>query len=358
MKNGRVALSLLGGLIILFAAPVARTNVQGAGTDGSGTPNGPTAGQAEVRFANGSIVVMSLLQEHVEIMTAYGKLVVPQKDIRLIEFGVHLTDDERQKTEDAVTRLSSNAFADRETAVRDLVELGPRAYARLHRVAANGDAEATKRADLAIRRIRENVHPRLLRTRDDDVVRTVKFAIVGRIVNPTLKAKAEEFGELELRPAKLLAIRWLAAEASKEVTVDAATFGSQGGQKWMETGIRVGPHMGLKVTAMGQVDLWPQQPGQYMAGPDGNNGGGGRGMMMVNQPVRIGKATGAGGELLGRIGADGVPFVIGARHTQTPKDAGVLYLQIVPSPWGTASAGEYRVTITTGLFADESNTDE
>ena len=42
----------------------------------------------EVSFTNGSIVVMTLLQDNIEITTEYGKLVVPQKDIRQIEFGV------------------------------------------------------------------------------------------------------------------------------------------------------------------------------------------------------------------------------------------------------------------------------
>ena len=74
--------------------------------------------------------------------------------------------------------------------------------------------------------------------------------------------------------------------------------------------------------------------------------------------IRIGKSAGTGGELLGRIGANGAHFLVGTRHTQTPKDAGNLFLQIVPSPWGVVSAGEFRVTITTGPFADESEKDD
>jgi hypothetical protein len=354
----RTPMLLLAGLAGLLAASPGRTGGSGTnrGPDGQPAPNVP--GSVEVRFANGSVVMMTLLQEKIEVLTEYGKLTVPHKDIRQIEFGVRTTAEETRKIDDALRRLSSNAYQEREAAVRDLVALGPRAHLRLGSAAAGEDPEAVRRVQSVLSQIRQKFHPRLLRRREDDVVRTAKFTVVGRITTPTLKAKVEEFGELDLRPERLLVIRWLVGEMTKDAVIDAAIYGSPGDRKWLDTGVRVDPYVGLRITATGQVDLWPQQPGQYMAGPDGQVGAGGGGVVVGRgRPVRLGTGT-SGGELVGRIGEDGRPFLVGSRHTQTPGEAGKLYLQIVPSPWGNASTGEYRVKITTGPFADDNDGDE
>src|SRR5206468_3077906 len=123
--------------------------------------------------------------------------------------------------------------------------------------------------------------------------------------------------------------------------------------KWMATGIRIEPHIGVKITAAGQVDLLPQQGGQRICGPDGHGGFVGRkGMMMMNNNGQV------GGELMGKIGDTGMTFFIGSKHAFTPKTGGQFFLLIQQSPWGCPSAGEYRVTVTSGpLMADDDGDD-
>jgi hypothetical protein len=316
-------------------------------------------GLVEVRFTNGSIVVMTMLQDKVEVVTDYGTLLVPPRDIRNIDFGLHLTDEEKRKLEDLVDKLGSSAHDEREKASQDLAAMGPLAFLRLHSAVKSQDLEVSRRAEAALKAIREKHAARFLRLREDDTIRTNKFSIVGRIVTPTFKAKAEDFGELDLRPGRLLAIRWLAADTKKEVVVDAPTYGAPGNAKWMGTGIRLESHVGVKFSASGQVDLLPQQPGQRVVGPDG--GGNGNGMMAfggkgarffnpnVGQP---------GGELMGKIGETGQPFFIGSRHSLSPKTAGQLFLMIAQSPWGCPTTGEYRVTVSSGAVLDDEEGDD
>ena len=52
----------------------------------------------EVRFNDESVVRMSILQEHLEIVTKYGKLTVPTADIMKIDFGVHIPEDLERKS--------------------------------------------------------------------------------------------------------------------------------------------------------------------------------------------------------------------------------------------------------------------
>jgi len=117
----------------------------------------------------------------------------------------------------------------------------------------------------------------------------------------------------------------------QEIVVDAGKYGSALDQ-WMDTGITVDAAQRLAITSEGQVDLWPQGPGQYLAVPKGYNTAGKGGQFLA-------------GALVGRIGENGKTFLIGERYDGTISDEGKLYLQIVPSPWNNASTGSYRVRV-------------
>src|SRR5947209_8811138 len=76
-------------------------------------------GEAEVQFANGSTVRMAIVQDKVEVQTRYGKLAIPLADIQRIEFGVHLPPDIAKRVEEAVLKLASVQYAEREDGCRE-----------------------------------------------------------------------------------------------------------------------------------------------------------------------------------------------------------------------------------------------
>ena len=80
-------------------------------------------------------------------------------------------------------------------------------------------------------------------------------------------------------------------------------------------------------------------------------------MMPGNRQLAIHQGRGSGGgRLIARISAAGTPFTVGSRAGATPKDSRKAFLQIVPSPWGNASAsGSYRVGDATGPYAGEND---
>ena len=86
-----------------------------------------------------------------------------------------------------------------------------------------------------------------------------------------MKAKAENFGELDLQLTKLRGIRWLNAAQELDVTIDAAKFGNQG--QWMDTNFEVRDGMRLHIDASGNVNLFPQNAG-FVCGPGGILNGG------------------------------------------------------------------------------------
>jgi hypothetical protein len=322
------------------------------------------AADAEVRLVDGSSIRMAVLQQQIEVKTDYGTLTVPIQDVARIDFGVHLPDGLEAKIAKAIEQLGDENYKLRESALKDLIGWGPYAYAQVHRATKSNVPEVAKRADMALTKIRAAHAADKLRMRDEDVVVTAKFTLVGRITTPQLKARNETIGELNIDLAKLREIRWSRPGVETEVVVDAAKHGSAPNQ-WMDSGFEVQSGSRLVVAAGGTVDLWPQggPNSGYTAGPKGYGFDDGQripgaqampvfpavpgappGMMPPGAAGAVAMAR--PGTLLGRIGENGEPFVIGDSYDGAPTRDGKLYLHIVPSPWNCGSTGSYTVKIT------------
>lgn len=317
-------------LVIAADEPAARRSIEKPAP----APDKET-GRVEARLLDGSQVMFTILQEHVTVQTRYGKLTVPIHDIRRIEFALHLSRADIGRIEDAIGKLGSNQFAEREKAAAELDRLGERAYPALMKASKSRDKETAARASQLIEALRKRLPDERLRVRKHDVLHTTEFTIVGRIEDETLKARSELFGDVKLRLAQLRELRGVGVGREIQVVVDAARYAAQA-ESWLETDVEVSTGSELRVTATGQVDLWPVggQNGQYVTGPAGTAG--------------WGKGPYPGGALLGRIGPSGKVFVLGADYTGTPQEDGKLYLSIVPSAWNNAASGSYTVSINSG----------
>jgi hypothetical protein len=289
--------------------------------------------EVEVRFRDGSTMRMLILQDVLDIDTRYGRLTVPTNEVRKIEFGFRISDELARKIEAAIRRLSDASFEKRQEASQQLTEIGAPAWPALQTAARSEDPEVARRVRDVMDQIRERVPASRLKFVADDVVQTIKFTIAGRILNPTIKARSAYFSDGQVQTADLRSMRWLLG-GDAELAVEAAQYGSAANQ-WLETEIQVSANDRLLIVASGQVDLWPQQPGSYVCGPNGYSRGGGRGPHLP-------------GTLLGRIGEGGKVFVIGQRFEGTVTEEGLLYLHIVPSPWDVPSTGSYVVKISSG----------
>jgi hypothetical protein len=288
---------------------------------------------AEVRFGDGSIVRMTLLQENLEVQTKYGKLMIPVSEIRRVEFGLHVSPEVHQQITQSIKRLASDVYKERDGASKELIQVGHYAFPSLHKASKSSDQEVSYRAASLIKQISERTSPDLIKLREEDVIHTTEFTVIGRITSQTLKASSPHFGEVSLKLSELRTMHVRKHGGKSELVVDAAKHGSALDQ-WCDTGIVVDAAQRMLITGEGQVDLWPQGPGQYMAAPKGYNTTGKGGQFMA-------------GALVGKIGENGKTFFIGERHDGAANEEGKLYLQIIPSPWNNASAGQYRVRIQT-----------
>ena len=288
---------------------------------------------AEVRFGDGSIVRMTLLQENLEVQTKYGKLLIPLSEIRKVEFGLHVPPEVNQQITQSIKRLASDVYKERDGASKELVQVGHFAFPSLQKASRSSDQEVSYRAASLIKQISERTSPELLKMREEDVIQTVEFTVTGKITSQTIKANSPHFGDVALKLSELRTMQVRQHGGKSDLVLDAAKVGSALDQ-WCDTGIIVDAAQRVLITGEGQVDLWPQGPGQYLAAPKGYNTAGKGGQFMA-------------GALVGKIGENGKAFYVGDRFEGAANEEGKLYLQIVPSPWNNESTGNYRVRVQT-----------
>ena len=162
---------------------------------------------------------------------------------------------------------------------------------------------------------------------------------------------------MQVNLKQLRSLRSLDAPARLRFNMDAAQYAHA--SRWMETVIEIERRDQLKVTASGQIDLYPGdgEAGTYLSSPKGAD--------MEEFIGRRGRGKGdfKPGTLVGRFGSQGKPFVIGERYSAISYETGRLYLRIIPSPFDEICSGHYKVTINVtkpsgdGPPEDKSNAD-
>jgi hypothetical protein len=319
----RLAFLSLPMMLVVF--PLAR-----AGDDAKKPTRAAT--EVEISFANGSLIRMVLAETSVEVQTDYGKLSIPARDLKRIDFGVHLPDGFEKQLDKLITELGSENFRVREAATTTLLRHGAMALPAVTEASKSSDLELSKRAKAVVAKLQQDLPGKELRTQMADTIVTPKFTFVGRILTPTLKAETEYFGPVTLDLVKLRSLRSTETPPETVLQIDAARYGGQA-LEWMKTDFEIDSRMKLSITASGQVDLWPQGGGgpTYMSSPKGfgNNPGFGRG---GNRERFL------PGALVGRIGESGPSFLIGDSYEGSPG-------QIVQSPWNNESSGSYQVKL-------------
>jgi len=317
--------TLCASALLLLAAGL----IQAQG-DPRKDPEGPA--DLELRFHDGSTLKKVAIADKLTVQTKFGKLTIDTKEIRKIEFGLQMSDDISKKIDDALVRLQGDNFQAREAAAKELLALGRYSYPALLKLSKGSDPETTRRVEGLVKTLRDKLPENQRKMKPEDLIHTGDSVIAGKIVGP-FKVRTKQFGEASLDLTELQSIRSLSGINETAVAVDAGKYGINR-NVWLDTGITIEPDSRLLITASGQVDMLPQQAGQFLTGPDGS--------MQIGKPNNQHWA----GALLGRIGEKGPVFIVGQKHDSTVAQEGKLYLQIVP--WQGQASGSFDVKVTVG----------
>jgi hypothetical protein len=308
-------------------------------------PKPPGPPEFEIRFADDSTVRANLLDPAVVVTTKYGKLTIPISEIRRIELGFRFPEGVEAKVTAAVNDLGAADFAVREAAEKTLLELKEFALPAVRKAAKSPDKEVVKRAESLLAQFKEKLPDDRKEPKEYDTVETGEFTFQGKVETVALKARTKYFAESSLKIAELRGVRMAGVDSSDAIVIDASKYGRPNDQTWLETNIELTAGKPLEITVTGTIDLWPQQGGQYVVGPNGQPQ---QGSVQIISPS--GRAYQySSGTLIGRVGPQGEPFVVGASFKSARiNSSGKLYFKIAGSPWGNPSSGSYKATVKAG----------
>lgn len=154
-----------------------------------------------VRFADGSVLKLDLKQETYDVVTPYGKLSIPAKELRLVELAPRVPEEIAKQIEEAVANLGSPQFEIREKAAADLIKIGPLGYPVLLQFASPKDLEVAARMEDILDKVRAKLPDEQSEPRKWDVIHTPHSRISGRLELNVVKAESPQFGQVNLRLA-------------------------------------------------------------------------------------------------------------------------------------------------------------
>jgi len=174
--------------------------------DGSPAKKGDAAAaEVDVRFVDGSTMKLQLRDDKIELETTYGKLLIPVSEVKRIDFGLRIPEETVKRIEASIKDLGNNDFRRREAAASFLLAQKDKAYPALMQ-AKGKEAEAERRIEELLEKIRETSPAEALEVPPHDVVHTANSRIAGRIKVETFRVTTLPFGD---QPVKLADMRTL-----------------------------------------------------------------------------------------------------------------------------------------------------
>lgn len=247
-----------------------------------------------------------------DVKTEYGILKVPVKDLRHVELGAHV-DDEAPYVK-AAADLGNINYKWRDKGFVFLRSNQRGAYKYLMKLKDDTDSETARRAELLLKEYRGFFPPL------HDTITTPAGVMKGIVKQAEIKGTSDALGETTIKLTYIKSLAFRTQEAKLKLE-------HRGG--WKEYGYVAGK---VKITATGQVDLWPSQAGQYMTGPAGMENGGG--LPNNYRP----------GAILGRVNG-GETFLVGD-WLDANIGVGKLELKINDSAWpNCVPEGSYEVVV-------------
>lgn len=283
---------------------------------------------------DGSRIKVSTEITDLEIRTRYGKLAVPINEIRRIEFGVHYPDGVKSRIEKAISLLGSPIYKERENAERELLYFGSLSYPLVAKSRMGKgvllELEKQKRSNKILGMLK-TAYPESVKVSLEDTISTNDSVLKGEVVTDGWKVNSPLLGDFSLRLFAIKEVHVLSSLRDSEFELDAAVHN---GSVWLTAKRINGFGEKLSIACEGKIDLWPQGNGQYVTTPKGYTSNG----------VKFAFPAGS---IIGKIGENGTPFLIGERLDNINTKEMDLYLTIVPSPWNNASEGTYKVKLKT-----------
>ncbi len=280
----------------------------------------------EIQLRGGTILVGRLKTMQWKCQTVFGELSIPVGEMKRVQFGRKSDPERVAKVARLIADLGSANPDRRNFAVAALREEGKFAAPELKEASQkNPDPEVKRQCDELLKplKLKKKDFPR-----DDDRVETARFTFDGTVMQKRFEIHVKELGPVSVRRKDVLEIRTHRPALVHEFKVTGENTPRT--NKWVDTKLTLRKGQRFRISAAGSI-MFPNWGGNTFT-PDGAfNMGNWAGMPM--------------GSLIGRMGASGPMFKIGANYSGEPAGEGTLHLCLAMNVQGMPSNGEYKVLI-------------
>lgn len=208
------------------ATPAQETQSEETSADAELVRHQPFEAKAvEATLADRSVLRLYLADEIIEIATPHGNLRIPAEDVMRIEFAFRPPDEIAQLIDEKIAQLKDGDTDVGKAAAAELIAMREQSYLALTKAAKSGDPNLAPHAAKVLDRLKKVV-PKgdLAAMRTTDFIVTPETKVAGQIVNPSLKIRTAQFGNLELKLADARTLRHqsLIAAADEQEDLEAA----------------------------------------------------------------------------------------------------------------------------------------
>jgi hypothetical protein len=312
-------------------------DAEGASRAGDGAAPGKEAPPPQFFLRNATRITGMPRLEALTVETSYGALKIPIAELIAVRFAPRLDPDREEALRGALARLGSAEESEREAALAALRDAGSDSLPLLKK-AMQAEDERTRKAagelhdtllDEVEKQPREDddISPLPGGEVDDEIVAR-RFTVRGRVVEAVFSIETR-YGVLEAKRPDLIGIIFpQSGKSAAEAKVQAVNTVPGA---WLKTKLTIGPGQKLQIRATGQM----QQPNYgIVAGPEGTTQQ--SGSTFGSFPML---------SLVGKIGKNGKPFLVGREYRGKANGSGQLYLGIVPFRRNYAASGSFDVKI-------------
>lgn len=296
---------------------------------------------------DGNIVTGTTKVSNVLLVTDYGKLDIPIKNVSSISLGIHPDNSLKNTIINLAKQLQSAVEEDRKKAYDQLVNLKIGAIPVIEEVLYSETEETPVHYDYSLTTALSElkaIHSVGNSYSTKDIITIdYEYSMGGKYDFSTVSLKTE-YGDLTIPREKIEKIDILYIDASadsKTFKLMASThISSNQNGGWLKTGIVVKPGQNISMTASGEVVLASLSNNAYK--PDGSVKNSSSDDFNTNSSTSTSPAY---GNVVFKIGDSGTVTKAGAKYNGKASAAGMLYISIYETVYNASNTGFYVVNV-------------
>lgn len=312
--------------------------------------------EVSVKLRDGSNVTGTAALPDVTLITDYGKLQIPLKNVSSIKVGIPNDKAVADKATAYLKQLSSSAEEARKGAYEDIIKLGVKAIPAIDKFINDpknqNEYSGEYTPDNALEELR-TANGVEAGTTDKDEISIDNGYLMGGVFEFSKLDVKTEYGSLSIPKEKIKSIdvTYLGESGSNELSfklLASKNISSNQGGGWLKTGIMLKPGQKFSIVANGEVVLASLSNQKYH--PDGSyettTGEKYPGSAGGDEYSGSSATYPAYGNVVYKIGENSTQTMkAGAKFNGSASTAGMLYLAIYETVFNAANSGSYNVRV-------------